>query len=222
MKTHSMTIRLSQQQALKIAALAAAAGITKTEAVVALVDGQQLTPKNAADEPSATPQNLAEIEGAIAGLQASFSTLIDAVAGRLETIENTLGDRLGGLQEIRRQQTQLLELLADQNRTSPQVVPGVPAESVPPPKSRLWSEYIGDDPAQPVAPPAQRVDAVPPQAVSPAEPVTPSFSEFLKGYPAPAMAAALPKKMTEHRQFVAKKYQEKFGVWPDSVPPLDF
>lgn len=128
MKTTSFSIRLTEQQAIKIKALAVSSGMTKSEVVKALVEGHQITPKTAPGEAGLPPQNLADIEAAIAGLQGEFSGLVDAVAARLEAIENTLSERLASLSEIRRQQTQIVELLAAQ-KSPPQAV-AVPAQPV--------------------------------------------------------------------------------------------
>lgn len=202
MKTDRMTIRFEPSQMLKINALAATAAITQVEAVRALVDGHPITPKNSTTEATATPQNLAEIEGALAEMQASFAGLVDAVSTRLEVIETTLSDKLAGLSEIRRQQSQIIELLTTSNRTPAQPV------AVPP-----RGGVFDDVPAQPVSGyPAQPVQSSP-QAVD-----RPAFEDFLKTYPAPPLALPGSPKLLSHRQFVAKKYQEKFGVWPPSVP----
>ncbi len=194
MKTTSFSIRLTEQQAIKIKALAASSGMTKSEVVKALVEGHQLTPKTAPGEAGLPPQNLAEIEGVLSDLQGEFSGLVDAVAARLEAIENTLSERLASLSEIRRQQTQIVELLAAQ-KSPPQAV------AVHPPGGAV--------PAQPVA-----------QGVAPAgggddEPFP--FSEFMKDRP----HNGPPQHLLSHQQYWAGKYQKAFGVWPAEVPKPD-
>lgn len=202
MKTQSLTIRLSNEQALKISALSMASGLTKTEAILALLDSSQTVQKTPPAEATATPQNLAEFEGALSELQSSFSSLVDAVSTRLETIETTLADKLSALSEMRRQQSQMIELLTTQNLTPAQPVAVPPARGV-----------FDDVPAQPVSGyPAQPVQSSP-QAVDRL-----AFEDFFKSHPLPNLALPGSKLWLSHRQYIAKKYQDKYGVWPQSVP----